>query len=258
MKRFLVTVICLAVLFGMASGQDIRVASVDGAWEGNTKVDINRPITFNIYVNTPPEGISGSTNGFRIFLSSNGSPSGILYSGSGFAPITYSTHADFSNFATYTELSFGIDGYGADTIGFGGVSFGNPVHINNQLTWTITTQVDSMESTWLCIDKALYPPFGVWVWSVYDLNDVSPSWSGPHCYYIEQMPCCYNTGDVTGDGLILVDDLTLLVNYIFKSGPPPYCSSTGDVTGDGKILIDDLIYLVNYIFKSGPPSPPCN
>ncbi len=73
--------------------------------------------------------------------------------------------------------------------------------------------------------------------------------------------CCVVRGDVLipNDGLVLVNDVILLVNYIFKSGPPPECAEAGDVVVplDGLILVNDLVYLVNYIFKSGPPPPPC-
>ncbi len=73
--------------------------------------------------------------------------------------------------------------------------------------------------------------------------------------------CCTVRGDVLSptDGLVLVNDLTLLVNYLFKSGPAPGCLDGGDsfVPLDGLILVNDLTVLVNYLFKSGPPPPAC-
>jgi len=73
--------------------------------------------------------------------------------------------------------------------------------------------------------------------------------------------CCVVRGDVVVpyDNLVLVNDLTFLVNYIFKSGPAPQCLEAGDaaIPLDGLTLVNDLVWLVNYIFKGGPPPPPC-
>ncbi len=72
--------------------------------------------------------------------------------------------------------------------------------------------------------------------------------------------CCQVRGDALHDnGLVLVNDLVYLVNYVFKGGPPPECLEEGDVILplDGLILVNDLVLLVNYVFKGGPPPPPC-
>ncbi len=73
------------------------------------------------------------------------------------------------------------------------------------------------------------------------------------------LSCCHTRGDALHDnGLILVNDLVFLVNYVFKSGPPPSCVEEGDALADnGLILVNDLVFLVNYVFKSGPVPPPC-
>ncbi|MFH2049079.1 MAG: sialidase family protein [bacterium] len=72
--------------------------------------------------------------------------------------------------------------------------------------------------------------------------------------------CCNHDGirgDVTGVPGIFVDDLTLLVNYLFKQGPEPDCYEEGDANGSGQIFVDDLTLLVNYLFKQGPPPADC-
>ncbi len=64
-------------------------------------------------------------------------------------------------------------------------------------------------------------------------------------------------GDVDNDGLgPNVADLTYLVDYVFKGGPPPPVFSAGDVDGSGEINVADLTYLVDYVFKGGP-EPEC-
>ncbi|MFH2048016.1 MAG: dockerin type I repeat-containing protein [bacterium] len=259
MKKIIVTLSILVMCSSTSFGQDVWVSSLNGSWDGGTRVRTGRPVTWTININTPPEGIMGSTNGFKIYIGEYSPPHYIMNPGPGFTPITYSTVADFSNYAVYAESQFGVDGYGADTIGFGGVSFNNPVYLDNQPTWSITTMVDTTAiGNYLCIDSSWFPPGGTWTWGLYGGGTVTPSWDGPHCYLIDRFDaCCLSSGDVNWDDKVLVDDLIYLVNYLFKSGPPTPCPEAGDVNLDGHILVDDLTYLVNYLFKSGPPPPPC-
>ena len=62
---------------------------------------------------------------------------------------------------------------------------------------------------------------------------------------------------IYSDGAIMVDDLVMLVNYLFKGGVDPTCYDEGDANGSGMILVDDLTLLVNYLFKSGMPPANC-
>lgn len=66
----------------------------------------------------------------------------------------------------------------------------------------------------------------------------------------------YICGDANADDAVNVADVVCLINYIFKSGPPPQPMEAGDVNLDGTVNIGDPVYLINYIFKSGPE--PCN
>ncbi len=79
----------------------------------------------------------------------------------------------------------------------------------------------------------------------------------------EIMHCCNGDGirgnadGITGmGGAIDVADLTYLVKYLFKSGPPPPCEEEGDADASGSIDVADLTCLANYLFKGG--SPPAN
>ncbi len=68
--------------------------------------------------------------------------------------------------------------------------------------------------------------------------------------------CCDEPGDANDDGAVDIGDAVHLINYIFKSGPPPPCLDEGDANGDCAIDIGDAVHLINYIFKSGP-APVC-
>jgi len=42
---------------------------------------------------------------------------------------------------------------------------------------------------------------------------------------------------------------------MFGDGPAPDPIESGNVNCDGELDLPDVIYLINYLFKSGPP--PC-
>lgn len=62
-------------------------------------------------------------------------------------------------------------------------------------------------------------------------------------------------GDANCDGFVNIADLTYLVDYMFRGGPPPDPRG-GDVDGDGSVTVADITYLVDYLFRDGPPPPP--
>lgn len=63
-------------------------------------------------------------------------------------------------------------------------------------------------------------------------------------------------GDANSDGSVSISDAVYLVNYLFRTGPPPEPVKKGDLNGDGDVTISDIVYLINYLFKGGP-SPIC-
>jgi immune inhibitor A len=60
------------------------------------------------------------------------------------------------------------------------------------------------------------------------------------------------SGDTNGDGLTTAADVVIMVNFVFKSGPPPDPVAVADVNANCAVTSSDIIYLVNYVFKSGP------
>lgn len=60
-------------------------------------------------------------------------------------------------------------------------------------------------------------------------------------------------GDVNQDGVLELQDIVYLINYVYKSGPAPLpFVDQGDVNGDGNVGLFDIVFLINYVYKSGP------
>ncbi len=64
----------------------------------------------------------------------------------------------------------------------------------------------------------------------------------------------YMLGDANGTGVIDIDDVVYLLEYMFMDGPAPVPDTVvGDVNLSGYIDIDDVVYLLEYMFMGGPP-----
>nr|MBN2278872.1 thrombospondin type 3 repeat-containing protein [candidate division Zixibacteria bacterium] len=69
--------------------------------------------------------------------------------------------------------------------------------------------------------------------------------------------CDYICGDADGSGAVNILDATYLINYLYRSGPPPTpLDEAGDMNGSGSINILDVTYLINYLYRGGP-APVC-
>jgi len=67
----------------------------------------------------------------------------------------------------------------------------------------------------------------------------------------------YTCGDVDGNGSSAnIGDLTYLVDYLFRGGPPPPIMDAANVNATNGINIADLTYLISYLFRGGP-EPVC-
>ena len=73
--------------------------------------------------------------------------------------------------------------------------------------------------------------------------------------------CCVGVrGNVNNDPLdeISISDLTYLVSFMFKNGPPPPCDLEADINGSADTIdIADLVYLKNYMFMGSVAPQSC-
>ena len=69
---------------------------------------------------------------------------------------------------------------------------------------------------------------------------------------------CYTRicGDVNGDYIIDIFDITHLIFYLYMDGLQPVDFQMADVNGDGELNIFDISYLISYLYLGGP-APNC-
>ena len=63
-------------------------------------------------------------------------------------------------------------------------------------------------------------------------------------------------GDVNGDEVINIFDITYLISFLYISGPPPVMEETADVNHDGTINIFDITGLISFLYMGSAP-PDC-
>jgi len=65
-------------------------------------------------------------------------------------------------------------------------------------------------------------------------------------------------GDVNNDGVIDVNDVVYLIDYLFTGNPAPIpLVCAGDCNGGGTVNVADVVYLINYLFNAGPAPGGC-
>ena len=234
----------------------VTLSDVSGVYYNGTGVLPGTEVTFTFAFTVATDDITGATNGFEVFVAdAPGSVAGD-YS---FTTPTFAALNDMSEWwdGIFSIGQYSLDGFGADSIKFGGFSIFRPgVPTGRRDMYTITTEVDaSVMGKYLCIDSAFCPPGGPWLWST-SIGDFVPAWNGPHCY--EVVKCCQIKGDVDLNGQgPNVADLSRLVAILFRTAGVPPCPEIADLDGNGAYNISDLTYFVNFLFTGGPAPVPC-
>jgi len=60
-----------------------------------------------------------------------------------------------------------------------------------------------------------------------------------------------NCGDINDDGRIGFEDILILINYLYREGPPPVDFWRADAACDQDLNLQDIMTLINYIFRGG-------
>ncbi len=77
------------------------------------------------------------------------------------------------------------------------------------------------------------------------------NWDSASFVFANTFVADFIAGNADGQGIIDIDDVVYLIDYIFGSGPAPDPIRSGDADASGDIDIDDVVYLINYIFGGG-------
>lgn len=120
------------------------------------------------------------------------------------------------------------------------------------LTATGTFTLD--DTTTICIEGCYWPPggFGVIRFARSDAVSYMPRQNLPYCFSMEFS----ERGDATGDGVVNIADVIYMINYLYRSGPPPVSFEAGDANCDDDHSLLDIVFLINYLYRGGPP-PGC-
>ncbi len=88
--------------------------------------------------------------------------------------------------------------------------------------------------------------------TVGDICDNCPNDYNPN----QEDICGYVCGDANGDGDVNIFDITFIISYLYKGGPPPDPMEAADVNADATVNIFDITYLIAYLYKGGA-DPAC-
>jgi hypothetical protein len=62
-------------------------------------------------------------------------------------------------------------------------------------------------------------------------------------------------GDIDLDSRYTMNDLAVLVSFLFRSGPAPLLMDVADVNDDTGVNLTDIFYLINFMYNNGPQPP---
>jgi hypothetical protein len=62
-------------------------------------------------------------------------------------------------------------------------------------------------------------------------------------------------GDLDANDKYTMNDLSVLISYLYRGGPEPAVLESADVNKDGELNIVDVTYLIKFLYHNGPPPP---
>lgn len=246
--------------------QRITFAGGCGFWGGDTILDtilVGTPVTLFLRYDNPTANKFNISNGFEIY-----SPDGATWS----TPVADTLNGEIPR--SNWDLNFAMNvfhGTSRDTVGIIGAKIsapGLPPGFDG-VPYGIKLEPFSaaLFGLHVCLDSAWFRPGGTWKWTASGGINSLPTWGGPYCFTLYDLPCkrvagaaspgcggcCIGTtGNVDGDSGDRVDisDVTALVGFLFESQPISECPSENNVDADTDGLIDiaDLVRLTDYLF----------
>jgi len=94
--------------------------------------------------------------------------------------------------------------------------------------------------------------------SVYEVTFIATDYPAQACdtLVVYSIGVSFLRGDMDQDNIYTVNDLALMIDFLFREGQPPAIEEISDVDKDGRTSISDLSYLIFYMYKNGPPPLP--
>ncbi len=230
------------------SDYDLRFNTVKNIWSSGKFAFVNwaghgSPYSAHILYSTGAAFVSTSTCTYL----NDDYPSII------FADACSNSDTDYNNLGKNMIKQGAVGFLGATKVAYGCGDWNDPYDGSSQsLDYFFTTCVTSGDYTqgqahqWAL--RKMYT-YGLWYMDKYETFEWGALWGNPDL----KLECTYICGDCNFDQEVTIGDVVYLVNYVFRSGPPPNPLSAGEVNCDGDVNISDAVYLVNYVLKGGPP-----
>ena len=86
-------------------------------------------------------------------------------------------------------------------------------------------------------------------------HGIVPSGPGPHGILVST--CCLHPGDVNHNGIVNIQDVTYLIDFLYRNGHQPICQGgpgkypEADANGNGTTNVQDISYVIKFLYLGG-------